>query len=70
MKKFLIRWGGWFLFFSAVVSVSAEIYNYSVAGFILFRALFVCTVSSLFMTVWWYSMGYRSSDGNVTKKGG
>ena len=59
MKKFFLKWGGWFLFLAAIVSVSAEILNYSIGNFNSFRATSVCAVSSLFITLWKYSINIK-----------
>ena len=56
MKNFFIKWGGWFLFLSAFVSILAETMRYSMGNFNSFRAIFICVVSSLFITLWKYSI--------------
>jgi hypothetical protein len=53
MKKILIQWVGWFLFFSAIASFTADLHRYITGDFIALRSVFVCTISSLFIAIWW-----------------
>ncbi len=64
MKKkignFILCWISWWLFGSAAVSLTRAAYTYATgvvlagSSFQAGQALFVNTVCSLFLTIWWF----------------
>lgn len=60
IKNFVLCWLGWWLFSSAIVTLSRAVYTYATGnqvvqlGFDVPQAMFVATVVSLFLTIWWF----------------
>ena len=53
MKRFLYIWLAWFCFLVAIVSMLAELVRYIIGDFEPSRAMWVCSISSFCLAVWW-----------------
>ena len=53
MKRFLFTWFAWFCFLIAIVSIVAEGARYIIGDIDPLRGIWVGSVSSLCLSIWW-----------------